>query len=51
LTFEEKIGGPDSYIKVKEVVQNPTGQQYAVVYFDDGQFFMRIFGKEQRTKS
>jgi hypothetical protein len=47
MTFEEKIGGdPDSYIKVKECVQNSTGQQFACCYFDDGKFRMRIFGKE-----
>ena len=51
LTFEEQFGGqPDQYIKVKEVEQNGKGDQYAVVYFDDGKFRMRNFGKTSRTE-
>ena len=51
-TFEEMIGGrEDQYIKVKEVEQNSTGTMFAVVYFDDGYFRMRTFGKEQRDRS
>ena len=36
---------------MKECVQNSTGQQFAMVYMDDGKFRMRIFGKEQRKRS
>lgn len=51
LTFEEKIGGqPDQYIKVKEVEQNAAGKEYACVYFDDGIFKMRTFGKTTRSE-
>lgn len=51
LTFEEKVGGqPDQYIKVKEVEQNAKGTEYAVVYFDDGIFRLRTFGKTTRTE-
>lgn len=50
LTFEEQIGGlPDQYIKVKEVEQNSSGTQFACVYFDDGLFKLRVFGKTTRT--
>lgn len=50
MTFEERIGGnADQYIKLKEVEQNATGKKYAVVYNDDGVFFLRTFGKESRT--
>ena len=50
LTFEEKIGGgADQYIKLKEVEQSPDGKKFAVVYNDDGKFFMRTFHKETRT--
>lgn len=51
LTFEEMIGGEkDQYIKVKEIEQNPQGTHYAVVYIDDGRFFLRTFGKTTRTQ-
>lgn len=51
LTFEEKIGGErDQYIKVKEIEQNPQGTYYAIVYIDDGRFFLRTFGKTTRTQ-
>lgn len=50
LCFEELIGGqPDQYIKVKDVEQNPKGTYYACVYFDDGKFYLRTFGKNTRT--
>ena len=50
-TFEEKIGGnKEQYIRVKEVEQNHNGQQFACVYFDNGLFRLRIFGKEQRDE-
>lgn len=50
MTFEEKIGGdPKSYIKLKEVEQSSDGKKYAVVYNDDGVFYLRTFYKETRT--
>jgi len=50
LCFEEKIGGgEDQYIKLKEVEQNSTGKKYAVVYNDDGKFYLRTFEKVTRT--
>jgi hypothetical protein len=50
LTFEEKIGGEaKDYIKLKEVEQDATGQAFAIVYFNDGNFFMRNFGRVSRT--
>lgn len=49
MTFEEKIGGdPKSYIKLKEVEQSADGKKYAIVYNDDGVFFLRTFKKETR---
>ena len=46
LTFEEKIGGGDKdYIKLKEVEQSSSGKHYAIVYFNDGKFFLRNFGR------
>ena len=48
LTFEEKYEG--TYIKVKEVEQNPNPQLFACAYFDDGLFRVRIFGRVSRTK-
>ena len=51
MTFEEKIGGgPNSYIKLKEVSQNDKGSEFAIVYFDDGKFYLRNFLKTTRTK-
>lgn len=50
LTFEEEIGGePENYIKLKEVEQNAAGSEFAIIYFDDGIWFLRTFGKETRT--
>jgi hypothetical protein len=50
MTFEEKIGGgPDDYIKIKEVEQNSEGNKYALTYFNDGKFKMRNFETENRT--
>tara|TARA_B110000285_G_C14966021_1_gene534117 strand:- start:390 stop:539 length:150 start_codon:yes stop_codon:yes gene_type:complete len=49
MTFEECIGGKGSYIKLKELEQNSTGKEYAIIYNDDGVWFMRNFGKESRT--
>ena len=46
ICFEEHIGGnPEQYIKVKEVEQNSDGNLFACVYFDDGLFRLRTFGK------
>lgn len=51
ITFEEMIGGlEDSYIKLKEVEQNPSGNKFAITYIDDGIFKMRTFGEKNRTK-
>lgn len=48
-TFEEMIGGKeDSYIRAKEVEQNSTGKKYAIVFIDDGKFFLRVFTKVAR---
>lgn len=50
MTFEEKIGGNDTdYIKLKEVEQNSNGKKYAIVYFNDGKFRLRSFGRTSRT--
>jgi hypothetical protein len=51
MTFEEKIGGgDDQYIKLKEVEMSFSGKKYAVVYNDDGKFYIRSFKKEIRTQ-
>ena len=45
ITFNESYGGHhDSYIKMKDVEQNSVGNQYCVVYYDDGLFKIRVFG-------
>lgn len=45
MTMEEMVGGePDSYIKLKEVMQNKEGTQFAIAYLDDGNFKLRTFG-------
>ena len=50
LTFEERVGGPNAkYVKLKEVEQNPTGDEFAIVYMDDGWFKLRTFGETTRT--
>lgn len=49
MTFEEVITG--NYIKLKETEQNSAGKYYAVAYFDDGIFFLRHFGKENRSET
>lgn len=49
--MEEMVGGePDSYIKLKEVMQNKEGTQFAIAYLDDGNFKLRTFGQVTRTK-
>lgn len=51
MTFEEKVGGKnDQYIKLKEIEQNKNGKKYAVVYNDDGVFYLRTFYKVSRTQ-
>ena len=35
---------------MKEVAQNEHGNKYAMVYFDDGKFYLRTFGIEERTE-
>ena len=51
MTFEEEIGGEEeNYIKLKEVEQNSDGTHYAIIYFDDGIWFLRTFGNETRTQ-
>ena len=47
LTFEEELVG--SFIKVKEIEQNDHGTAYACVYFNNGVWFLRTFGKISRT--
>mmetsp|Transcript_801 Transcript_801/g.1008 ORF Transcript_801/g.1008 Transcript_801/m.1008 type:complete len:398 (-) Transcript_801:899-2092(-) len=50
LVFEEMIGGhEDDYIKLKEVEQNHAGKYFAITYSNDGRFFMRHFGQNNRT--
>jgi hypothetical protein len=37
VVFEESVGGlRTSYIKMKDVEQNKSGNYFAFVYFDDG---------------
>jgi hypothetical protein len=49
--FEEEFGdGEQSYIKMKDIAQNTQGDKYAVAFFDDGKFYVRVFGKENRSK-
>jgi len=50
-TFEEMIGGkPVSYIRTKEVEQNSRGDKYAIVFIDDGKFYLRVFSKVSRNQ-
>ena len=35
---------------MKDVEQNSAGKKYAIAYFDDGNFKLRVFDKEQRTE-
>ena len=34
---------------MKEISQNPEGTKYAMVYFDDGKFMLRTFGRQERS--
>ena len=46
ITFEVTIGGGDNqYIKVKDVEQNELGTKFAVTYFDDGKYYLKVFEK------
>ena len=56
LTFEEFISGlsakcgqeaQEAYIKLSEVEQFEDGSKYAIVYNNDGIFYLRTFGKIQ----
>jgi hypothetical protein len=48
--FGEKFGGGENqYIKMKEIAQNAVGNKYAMVYFDDGKYYLRTFARETRT--
>ena len=35
---------------MKEIAQNAEGNKYAMVYFDDGRFLTRTFGRVDRTE-
>ena len=49
--FEEKIGGNEKqYIKCKEIEQNSEGTRYAIAYYDNGNFKIRTFERQQRTE-
>lgn len=57
MTFIETVGGKKneygediSYIKCNEIEQNETGDLFAVCYLDDGHFYCRMFGQENRTE-
>lgn len=54
----EKIGGKIndygdqiSYVKCNEIEQNQTGKLFAVCYLDNGYFYLRIFGQENRSEN
>ena len=34
---------------MKEISQNAVGDKYAMVYFDDGKYLLRTFGRKERT--
>ena len=45
----EMIGGKtDCYIKLKDIEQRADGKKFALPFFDDGLFRLRIFSKENR---
>ena len=51
VTFTETYGGkPDSYIKMKDVEQNNQGDKFCAPYFNNGYFFIRMFGLENRSQ-
>ena len=43
LTFEECVKG--RYVKLKDVEQAADGKKFAIVYNDDGKFYLRTFYK------
>lgn len=49
--FSESYGdGSDSsYVKVKEIEQNVTGDRYACAFYENGLFKLRVFGDENRS--
>jgi hypothetical protein len=50
--FEEEVGGKETdYIKLREVAQTNDGKNYAIVYNNDGIFYLRTFGKQNRSHS
>jgi hypothetical protein len=45
MTYSEKFGGNSlDFIKMKEVEQSYDGKNYAIVYNNDGKFYLRTFG-------
>ena len=48
VVYEQRIAG--DFIKVKEVEQNPNGRLFAVAFFDDGLFRVRIFDVSLKNK-
>jgi hypothetical protein len=50
LVFKEAIGRGihTQCIKCNEIEQNSAGNKFAICYMDDGKFFVRVFGMEQR---
>ena len=47
--FNETIGGDENcFIRAKEVEQNIAGDKYAIVYYNDGRFLLRVFDKNER---
>jgi hypothetical protein len=54
LTFEETFGDmkdKENYIKLNLIEQNTRGDQFAAAYFNNGEFFVRTFGFDTRTKT
>ena len=48
VVYEQRIAG--DFIKVKEVEQNTNGRLFAVAFFDDGLFRVRIFDVSLKNK-
>lgn len=49
--FSEIYGGkPNSYIKMKDVEQNSKGDKFCAAYYDNGHFFLRMFGTQSRSQ-
>ena len=52
LVFEEIYGDRNNhsnFVKINELEQNSIGDKFAAAYYNDGLFFVRTFGFEQRT--